>query len=201
MARRRLMSEALREELARELGVFELAARHGWGAVPARECGRLVQQAVLRAETLLAQQEGRSDAPVIRQQGAGLAPHALSPQVPPFVQNPSPWPGPWPGHAAAAARPWPAHTGPAQPSGPGGQSPAPQPAIAPLPAPGFLGPRTAAGAPAGLGTNPAAAGGPPAAGHPAPPQPWRARQPGPVVPAAAVVTTAAAARGGGPWPV
>ncbi len=112
MARRRLMSEALREDLARELGVYELAARHGWGAVPARECGRLVQQAVLRAEALLAQQEGCPDAPVMRQQGPGPAPHALSPQVPPFVQNPSPWPGPWFGHATAAARPGPAHPAP-----------------------------------------------------------------------------------------
>ncbi|EKP94000.1 hypothetical protein [Thermaerobacter subterraneus] len=201
MARRRLMSEALREDLARELGVYELAARHGWGAVPARECGRLVQQAVLRAEALLAQQEGRPDAPLMRQQGAGPAPHALSPQVPPFVQNPSPWPGPWFGHATAAARPGPAHPAPAQPSAPGGRSPAPQPAVAPFPAPGFPDPRAAAGAPAGLGTNPAAAGGSPAAGHLAPPQPWRAGQPGPMVPAAAVVTTAAAARAGGPWPV
>lgn len=48
------MSEALREELARELGVDAIVRQQGWGAVSARDCGRLVQQAVLRAEALLA---------------------------------------------------------------------------------------------------------------------------------------------------
>lgn len=48
------MSEALRADLARDLGVYDLVQREGWGAVPARDCGRLVQQAVLRAEAMLA---------------------------------------------------------------------------------------------------------------------------------------------------
>lgn len=48
------MSEALRADLARELGVYDRVQREGWGAVPARDCGRLVQQAVLRAEAMLA---------------------------------------------------------------------------------------------------------------------------------------------------
>lgn len=55
---RRLMSETLRADLARELGVYELAERHGWGAVSARDCGRLVQRAVRRAEELLAARYG-----------------------------------------------------------------------------------------------------------------------------------------------
>lgn len=52
--RRRWMSEALRDHLARELGVAHQAARAGWGAVSARDCGRLVREAVLRAEAWLA---------------------------------------------------------------------------------------------------------------------------------------------------
>ena len=96
---RRLMSEALREELARDLGVYELAARYGWGAVPARECGRLVQQAVRRAEELLARQYG----------GAPAA--AAAPPGPPLGTGVAPW-----GYGTAngaAARGSPARAGPA----------------------------------------------------------------------------------------
>jgi len=47
------MSEALKEDLARELGVAELVRREGWGAVSARTCGELVRLAVQRAEASL----------------------------------------------------------------------------------------------------------------------------------------------------
>lgn len=47
------MSEALKEELARELGVYDLVRREGWGAVPARTCGELVRLAIQRAEEAL----------------------------------------------------------------------------------------------------------------------------------------------------
>lgn len=47
------MSEALKEDLARELGVAELVRREGWGAVPARTCGELVKLAIQRAEASL----------------------------------------------------------------------------------------------------------------------------------------------------
>ncbi|MCR4419916.1 MAG: small, acid-soluble spore protein, alpha/beta type [Clostridia bacterium] len=56
MSRRRggLMSEALKWELAKELGVAHLVAAEGWGAVPSRECGNLVRKAIEIAERNLA---------------------------------------------------------------------------------------------------------------------------------------------------
>jgi small acid-soluble spore protein F (minor alpha/beta-type SASP) len=51
MAKR--MSERLKEDLARELGVYETVRRRGWGDVSARACGDLVRLAVRRAERAL----------------------------------------------------------------------------------------------------------------------------------------------------
>lgn len=45
-----VMSERLKEELARELGVADTVSSQGWGAVPARKCGMLVKLAIERAE-------------------------------------------------------------------------------------------------------------------------------------------------------
>ncbi len=53
-----LMSERLKTELARELGVAQIIEREGWGAVPTRDCGRLVKLAVERAEKMLRDQRG-----------------------------------------------------------------------------------------------------------------------------------------------
>jgi small acid-soluble spore protein F (minor alpha/beta-type SASP) len=47
------MSEALKEDLARELGVAEIVRREGWGAVSAKQCGELVKLAIQRAEESL----------------------------------------------------------------------------------------------------------------------------------------------------
>lgn len=56
MARRneRLMSDALKWELAKELGVQDTVATEGWGGVPSRKCGMLVRLAIERAERSLA---------------------------------------------------------------------------------------------------------------------------------------------------
>lgn len=51
MARR--MSDALKADLARELGVYETVRRQGWGDVSARKCGELVRLAIRRAKTTL----------------------------------------------------------------------------------------------------------------------------------------------------
>jgi small acid-soluble spore protein F (minor alpha/beta-type SASP) len=51
----KLMSDRLREELSRELGVEHIVRTSGWGGVSARDCGRLVQLAVARAEKALRQ--------------------------------------------------------------------------------------------------------------------------------------------------
>ena len=53
-----IMSERLKEELARELGVADTVRSQGWGAVPARQCGMLVKLAIERAEKELAQTTG-----------------------------------------------------------------------------------------------------------------------------------------------
>lgn len=48
-----LMSEALKYELAREMGVLDTVQRDGWGNVPSRQCGSLVSLAINRAERSL----------------------------------------------------------------------------------------------------------------------------------------------------
>jgi len=51
MARRRgIMSDALKYEFAKELGVDDTVRQEGWGGVSARNCGNLVRMAIERAE-------------------------------------------------------------------------------------------------------------------------------------------------------
>lgn len=59
MARRRgVMSEALKYELARELG-FAHKVEHGdWGDITAREAGSLVRAAIERAERQMTERQG-----------------------------------------------------------------------------------------------------------------------------------------------
>ena len=47
------MSDRLKWELAKELGVDHIVACEGWGGVPSRQCGELVRLAVQRAEQAL----------------------------------------------------------------------------------------------------------------------------------------------------
>lgn len=44
--RKRLISENLRMEIAKELGVFDIVQNQGWGAVSSKDCGRIVQKAI-----------------------------------------------------------------------------------------------------------------------------------------------------------
>ena len=53
---RRMMSENLKEEIAKELGVYETVKNEGWGSVSSRDCGRIVQKAIEFAERSLANQ-------------------------------------------------------------------------------------------------------------------------------------------------
>ncbi|MGI6330671.1 MAG: small, acid-soluble spore protein, alpha/beta type [Zhaonellaceae bacterium] len=46
----KIMSENLRWELAKELGVDHIVQTEGWGGVPSRECGNLVRKAIELAE-------------------------------------------------------------------------------------------------------------------------------------------------------
>ncbi|NLW90835.1 MAG: alpha/beta-type small acid-soluble spore protein [Syntrophomonadaceae bacterium] len=57
MARRKsIMSEQLKYEIARELGVDQVVATQGWGAVSSRDCGNMVAKAIEIAERNIAQQ-------------------------------------------------------------------------------------------------------------------------------------------------
>ena len=59
MARRRhsVMSEQLKYELAKELGVSQTVAREGWGSVPSRDCGNLTKLAIEKAEEMIRDQK------------------------------------------------------------------------------------------------------------------------------------------------
>jgi small acid-soluble spore protein F (minor alpha/beta-type SASP) len=46
---RSLLPESLKEEFARELGVYDTVKREGWGSVSARDCGNLVRLAIEKA--------------------------------------------------------------------------------------------------------------------------------------------------------
>jgi small acid-soluble spore protein F (minor alpha/beta-type SASP) len=50
MARRGIMSENLKEEIARELGVYNTVKTEGWGSVSSRDCGNMVAKAIEMAE-------------------------------------------------------------------------------------------------------------------------------------------------------
>lgn len=51
------MSDALKWELAKELGVQDTVATEGWGGVPSRQCGMLVRMAIERAERSIANEK------------------------------------------------------------------------------------------------------------------------------------------------
>jgi len=57
LSRRRngLMSDNLKEELAKELGVYDIVKTEGWGSVSSRNCGNLVRLAIKKAEESMVQ--------------------------------------------------------------------------------------------------------------------------------------------------
>ncbi|MEA4925371.1 MAG: alpha/beta-type small acid-soluble spore protein [Syntrophomonadaceae bacterium] len=60
MAKRKsIMSEQLKYEIARELGVDQIVASEGWGGVSSRDCGNIVSKAIQMAEQSLASQHSR----------------------------------------------------------------------------------------------------------------------------------------------
>ena len=44
------MSEKLKAEIAKELGVYDTVSKEGWGAVSSRNCGNMVTKAIEIAE-------------------------------------------------------------------------------------------------------------------------------------------------------
>jgi small acid-soluble spore protein F (minor alpha/beta-type SASP) len=57
MGRRRgIMSERLKEELAKELGFYDVVQNEGWGGIKAKDAGNMVKRAIELAEQQLANQ-------------------------------------------------------------------------------------------------------------------------------------------------
>jgi small acid-soluble spore protein F (minor alpha/beta-type SASP) len=54
MARRgNVMSEALKVEIAKELGFYDVVQKEGWGGIKARDAGNMVKRAIEIAEASL----------------------------------------------------------------------------------------------------------------------------------------------------
>lgn len=54
MGRRRgIMSEQMKEELAKELGFYDTVQKEGWGGIRARDAGNMVKRAIEIAEEQL----------------------------------------------------------------------------------------------------------------------------------------------------
>ncbi|MGE4283938.1 MAG: small, acid-soluble spore protein, alpha/beta type [Clostridia bacterium] len=50
MSRRSSMSDKLKYEIAKELGVYDIVKTEGWGGVSSRDCGNIVAKAIEMAE-------------------------------------------------------------------------------------------------------------------------------------------------------
>lgn len=51
MGRQRgIMSDALKAEIAKELGVYDTVKNEGWGSVSSKNCGNIVKKAIEMAE-------------------------------------------------------------------------------------------------------------------------------------------------------
>lgn len=51
MAKRRgIMSQQLKEEIAKELGFYDTVQREGWGGIKARDAGNMVKRAIEMAQ-------------------------------------------------------------------------------------------------------------------------------------------------------
>jgi small acid-soluble spore protein F (minor alpha/beta-type SASP) len=54
--RHSIMSDNLKAEIAKELGVYETVRNGGWGEVSSRDCGNIVKKAIELAERSIAGQ-------------------------------------------------------------------------------------------------------------------------------------------------
>lgn len=45
-----IMSEGLKEELAKELGFYDVVQKEGWGGIRARDAGNMVKLAIEKAQ-------------------------------------------------------------------------------------------------------------------------------------------------------
>jgi len=51
--RRGIMSEGLKEEIAKELGFYDVVQKDGWGGIRAKDAGNMVKRAIEIAEQSL----------------------------------------------------------------------------------------------------------------------------------------------------
>lgn len=54
MARKGIMSDRLKEEIAKELGFYDVVQKEGWGGIRARDAGNMVKRAIEMAQSSLA---------------------------------------------------------------------------------------------------------------------------------------------------
>ena len=60
MGRRRgIMSSHFKEELAKELGLYDVVQKEGWGGIKAKDAGNMVKRAVELAQEQLANRSPR----------------------------------------------------------------------------------------------------------------------------------------------
>ncbi|MCJ7842914.1 alpha/beta-type small acid-soluble spore protein [Lederbergia sp. NSJ-179] len=61
MGRRRgIMSDQMKEELAKELGFYDVVQKEGWGGIKARDAGNMVKRAIEIAEQQLSNKPDNS---------------------------------------------------------------------------------------------------------------------------------------------
>ncbi len=53
MAKRGVMSDQLKEEIAKELGIYDVVQKEGWGGIKARDAGNMVKKAIEMAQRQL----------------------------------------------------------------------------------------------------------------------------------------------------
>ncbi|RWZ50159.1 small, acid-soluble spore protein, alpha/beta type [Halobacillus fulvus] len=55
--RRSIMSDSLKEEIAKELGFYDTVQQEGWGGITTRDAGNMVKRAIQMAEEQMAKQQ------------------------------------------------------------------------------------------------------------------------------------------------
>lgn len=50
MARRGIMTDGFKEELAKELGIWDTVQREGWGGIKTKDAGNMVKLAIQKAQ-------------------------------------------------------------------------------------------------------------------------------------------------------
>jgi len=56
-SRRGIMSDQLKEEIAKELGFYDTVQKEGWGGIKARDAGNMVKKAIEMAEEGMQQKD------------------------------------------------------------------------------------------------------------------------------------------------